>query len=255
MPERTDFAAGTPCWVDLGTTDAEAAGTFYATIFGWTAEPVPGPDAGGYTMLSLDGRLVGALAPTAGADRPSAWQTYVRVDDADKTVEVATAAGGSVLLEPMDIVGAGRMAVLADPAGATIAVWQPAEHRGFAVTDDPGTYSWTELSTRDTEGAIAFYGEVFGWGHETSDALGMPYTEFFDLAGASFVHLAAGTCAAVGAAMLGARTGKYNRDRSANMIPGHNVPLAAAGALLMLAAWVPYLLGSAIVQTAGGHAL
>jgi Amt family ammonium transporter len=71
---------------------------------------------------------------------------------------------------------------------------------------------------------------------------------FFDVAGASVVHLSAGVCAAVGAAMLGARTGKYNRDGSANMIPGHNVPLAASGALVMFAAWFPYVIGSAVVQ-------
>ena len=78
---------------------------------------------------------------------------------------------------------------------------------------------------------------------------------FFDVAGASFVHLAAGVCAAVGAVMVGARTGKYNRDRSANMIPGHNVPLAAAGALVVTAAWFPYLIGSAVAQGVVGNTL
>ena len=178
MPERSEYVPGTPCWVDLGTTDAEAAATFYATIFGWTAEPVPDPDAGGYTMLFLDGRNVAALAPTATADRPPHWQTYVRVEDADKTAEIATAAGATLLLPPTEVFGAGRMTVLADPAGATIAAWQPGEHKGADVTDDPNTFTWTELSTSDPDGAIAFYGEVFGWGHETSDALGAPYTEF-----------------------------------------------------------------------------
>src|SRR4051812_13355842 len=78
---------------------------------------------------------------------------------------------------------------------------------------------------------------------------------FFDVAGASVVHLSAGVCAAVGAVMLGARTGKYNRDGSANMIPGHNVPLAASGALLMLAAWFPYVIGSAVAQGLMGNTL
>jgi predicted enzyme related to lactoylglutathione lyase len=178
MPERSEFVQGTPCWADLATTDAEAAATFYATIFGWTAEPVPDPAAGGYTMLYLDGRNVAALAPTAGADRPPAWQTYVRVDDADKTAELVTTAGGTVLMPPMDVFGSGRMAVFADPTGAAVAVWQPAEHTGFAVTDEPNTYTWTELATRDPEGAIAFYADVFGWGHETSESMGMAYTEF-----------------------------------------------------------------------------
>jgi Amt family ammonium transporter len=71
---------------------------------------------------------------------------------------------------------------------------------------------------------------------------------FFDVAGASVIHLSAGVCAAVGAVMLGARTGKYNRDGSANMIPGHNIPLAAAGALVVFAAWFPYVIGSAVAR-------
>lgn len=71
---------------------------------------------------------------------------------------------------------------------------------------------------------------------------------FVDVAGASAVHLAAGACAAVGAALVGPRNGKYNRDGSANMIPGHNIPLAAAGAMAVVVAWVPYVIGSAMVH-------
>jgi Amt family ammonium transporter len=71
---------------------------------------------------------------------------------------------------------------------------------------------------------------------------------FHDVAGASVVHVSAGACAAVGAIMVGARTGKYNRDGSANMIPGHNVPLATAGALTMFVAWFPYVIGCAVAQ-------
>lgn len=69
-----------------------------------------------------------------------------------------------------------------------------------------------------------------------------------DVAGASAVHLSAGVCAAVGAALVGPRAGKYNRDGSANMIPGHNLPLAAAGVLVMLVAWVPYVAGSSMAH-------
>ena len=178
MPEKTDFAPGTPSWVDLATTDADAAGTFYSTLFGWRAEPVPDPDAGGYTMFTLNGRMIGAMAPMAGPDHPPAWTTYVTTDDADKTVEIAESAGAKVLQAPMDVMGAGRMAIFADPTGAVIALWQPGEHKGAQLVDDPGTFTWTELTTRDTAAAEQFYTTVFGWTAETSAGGGMPYTEF-----------------------------------------------------------------------------
>jgi predicted enzyme related to lactoylglutathione lyase len=178
MPEKTEYAPGTPTWVDLATTDADAAGTFYSTLFGWRAEPVPGPDAGGYTMFTLNGRLVAAMAPMAGPDHPPAWTTYISTDDADKTVEIAEAAGAKVLQPPMDVMGAGRMAIFADPTGAVIALWQPGEHRGAQLVDEPGTFTWTELSTRDTAAAETFYTTTFGWTAESSDAGGMAYTEY-----------------------------------------------------------------------------
>lgn len=179
MAERTEFAHGEFAWADLMTDDPAAATTFYATIFGWTAEPVEMPDAGGYTMLTMNGLHVAALSPKQPGDPgPSRWQVYVNVDDADKTVEQAQAAGGSALFPAMDVFTSGRMAVLADPTGAVFALWQPKEHRGARLTDEPGALTWVELTTSDTEKSKTFYGEVFGWTEETSDGGGMAYTEF-----------------------------------------------------------------------------
>jgi predicted enzyme related to lactoylglutathione lyase len=178
MPEKTEYAPGTPSWVDLATPDVDRAGTFYATLFGWTAEPVPMPDAGGYVMFTLNGKYVAAMSPIEHGERPPAWTTYVSTDDADKTAELAQTAGGSVLMPPMDVFDSGRMAVLADPTGAAFAVWQPNQHPGAGLVDDPGTFTWTELSSRDTAAAARFYPEVFGWTAETSDGGGMQYTEF-----------------------------------------------------------------------------
>jgi predicted enzyme related to lactoylglutathione lyase len=157
MPEKTEYAPGTPSWVDLATPDVDKAGTFYATLFGWTAEPVPMPDAGGYVMFTLNGKYVAAMAPIEHGERPPAWTTYVSTDDADKTAELAQTAG---------------------PTGAAFAVWQPNQHPGAGLVDDPGTFTWAELSSRDTAAATRFYPEVFGWTAETSDGGGMQYTEF-----------------------------------------------------------------------------
>lgn len=178
MPEKTEHAPGTPSWVDLSTSDTDAAGTFYATLFGWVAEPVPDPAAGGYTMFTLNGRNVGAMAPSQDPSRPPAWTTYVCTDDVDKSLERAENAGGSVVMPGLDVMGAGRMGVLADPAGAVIALWQPGEHKGADVVDEPTAFTWTELSSTDPERAKAFYPEVFGWTSETSDMGEMAYTEF-----------------------------------------------------------------------------
>lgn len=179
MPDRDGFAPGEFSWTDLMTDDPDAAATFYSTLFGWVAEPVPMPDAGGYTMLTLNGRYVGALSPKQQGDPgPSRWTMYVNVDDADKTAELVTAAGGTVLAPVMDVFTAGRMAVFMDPTGAAFAVWQPKDHKGAQVTDVPGALTWIELTTDDTGKAKAFYGEVFGWTGDTHEGGGMAYTEF-----------------------------------------------------------------------------
>lgn len=179
MPERSEYAAGEPSWADLTTTDVDAAATFYGTIFGWAAEPVPMPDAGGYTMLLLDGKYIGALSPKMPEDpSPPHWSVYVNVEDVDKTTELVQSAGGTVLVPRIDVFTSGSMAIFADPSGAAFAVWQPQEHKGASVIDENGALTWFELTTTDTEKAKAFYADVFGWGEQTSDGGGMAYTEF-----------------------------------------------------------------------------
>lgn len=178
MPEKTEYAPGTPSWADLAADDVAAAATFYGTLFGWTAEAVPDPDAGGYTMFAHDGRTVAAVGPKQQPQQPSAWSVYVSTDDVDKTCEIAQSAGGTVAVPPMDVFDAGRMAILVDPTGAFLSLWQPGTMKGADKVDEPVSLSWIELTTRDTKAARAFYGEVFGWGAETSDGAGMTYTEF-----------------------------------------------------------------------------
>jgi predicted enzyme related to lactoylglutathione lyase len=177
MSDTTEYTPGTPSWVDLGTPDIPAASTFYGTVFGWRAEPIDDPNAGGYTMLTLDGRTVAALGPQQNPGAPY-WTTYVSVEDADKTTEIAQNAGGSVLAPVMDVFDAGRMAVLADPTGAAFAIWQPGTMKGADVTGVPGSYCWTELTSRDPETATRFYGEVFGWDAHSGEMAEMAYTEF-----------------------------------------------------------------------------
>ncbi|MCA1847320.1 MAG: VOC family protein, partial [Actinobacteria bacterium] len=173
----TEYAPGTPSWVDLGTPDLEGAKAFYGALFGWQAED-QGPDTGGYCMWKLRGRNVGGLMPLMGEGQPPAWSTYVNVDDADGAAKLAKDNGGMVFVEPMDVMDAGRMAVFADPAGAVIGVWQPGRHIGADLANEPGAFCWNELNTRDPEKVTPFYETVFGWNANPLDMEGMRYTEW-----------------------------------------------------------------------------
>lgn len=171
-----EFAPGTPSFADLGTPDIPGAIAFYGSLFGWTAED-QGPDAQGYHLFRLSDRVVAGLGPQMNTDAPPYWSTYITVADADAAASAITAAGGTVVVPPMDVLDAGRMAVAIDPVGAAFQIWQPLGSIGSEVVNEPGSLIWNELTTRDTDTATAFYGSVFGWTARQSEGP-MPYTEF-----------------------------------------------------------------------------
>lgn len=177
MSTRTSYAPGTPSWVDLGTTDPDAASAFYSALFGWDIQEGP-PETGGYRMCLLHGAPVAGLMSVMSEDQPPAWMTYVSTDDADATAAKVAEAGGSVVAEPMDVLTFGRMAVFADDAGAQFAAWQPRDHIGAGVVNETGALVWNELNVRDAEAAMAFYGAVFGWRGEPVPDSPMPYTQW-----------------------------------------------------------------------------
>ena len=175
MPTIDAHDPGTICWIDLSSTDAAGAAEFYCDLFGWTAaEPIE--NAGGYRMLLHEGRNVAGLAPVWGDTDRSSWSTYVASADADATCTAAVRNGGEVVMDAMDVLDAGRMAVLRDPDGAQVSVWQAGLHQGCEVQGEPGAPIWSELVTRDAAGARLFYGEVFGWLAEEQEFGGVPYT-------------------------------------------------------------------------------
>ena len=169
MPEVTSHAPGTFCWVDLSTTDAEASKSFYSQILGWKAIDNPVGNGMVYSMMQKDGKNVCGLYELTPemAGVPPHWSSYVSVSDVDAEVERVTAAGGSVIMPPGDVLDAGRMAFVADPAGAAFALWQAREHIGAELIQEPGSLGWTELNTNDIDAATNFYGAVFGWNHGT----------------------------------------------------------------------------------------
>ena len=174
--EVESYEHGVPSWVDLGTPDAAAAAAFYSALFGWTVQPGP-PEAGGYAIAELRGRPVAGIGPRQNPG-PPVWSTYVNVDDADAVVGKVPGAGGIVIMAPMDVMDVGRMAFFADPLGAVIGVWQPNVHKGAGIVNEPGTLTWNELVTTDTDAAATFYEQVFGWAAMSHGEGAGAYTEF-----------------------------------------------------------------------------
>jgi predicted enzyme related to lactoylglutathione lyase len=176
------YAPGKFCWVDMGTPDAPAAKRFYTGLFGWTAEDMPAGEGMTYTMFQLGGKSVAALyqqdpqQQTAGA--PPNWLSYISVESADRSAERTRALGGTVIMEPFDVLDVGRMAVIQDPTGAVVALWEPRRHIGAEVIEEPNTLAWNELATTDTTRAGEFYAALLGWGLERQQYGPIDYTVF-----------------------------------------------------------------------------
>jgi uncharacterized protein len=181
MPTRTSYAPGTPNWVDLQTTDPQAAKEFYASLFGWTYDDQPMPQGGVYSMAMLRGEPVAAIAPQSpelkAAGAPPVWNTYLAVDSVDDAAAMVEKAGGQVAMAPFDVMEAGRMAFVIDPSGAAVALWQANQHIGARLVNEPGTICWNELMTSDPK-AAAFYEEVLGVTTSTVDMGTGEYTLF-----------------------------------------------------------------------------
>jgi uncharacterized protein len=179
MPHVDSHTPGTIGWVDLVTTDLEAATPFYLGLFGWEAYDTPMPDGRGtYRFFRLDGRDAAAAGPISPEQRAqgvgSHWNVWV-AGDADEVTARAAAAGGQVLLEPTSLGPSGRLALVADPGGAAVGVWQAGEHQGAGVVHEPGAMTWWEVNTRAFEECRRFYGQVFGWTAEDLPDPGIRY--------------------------------------------------------------------------------
>ena len=181
MSDRDGFAHGVPCLVTGVFPDPHAAAAFYSDLFGWETEDLmPEDHPGSYIRGRLRGRDAAAIVSEHGAPAPPepVWTTLVWVESADEAAARAAEVGGRVIGEPFDSPGGGRQAVLADPAGAVFSVWEPREHRGAQVVNEPGAWSMSALSTDDPEGARRFYSELFGWGTRSFEMGGGEITMF-----------------------------------------------------------------------------
>ena len=171
MSERESYEPGVPCWVASVQPEPAAVVPFYEGLFGWEARNLmPDDHPGDYFVCTLGGREVAAIVSTHGGAPPppaAVWTTHVAVESADDTGARAVEAGGSVLGEPFDSPGGGRMAVIADPAGAVFAGWEPQDRHGAQLVNDWSAWSMSLLMSPDTDRARRFYGDVFGWETES----------------------------------------------------------------------------------------
>jgi predicted enzyme related to lactoylglutathione lyase len=180
MAEAKTAVAHKPVWLDLSSSDAAASRDFYSKLFEWKVEVNPDPQYGGYALAKVGGKDVAGIGPKMSPEAPNAWLVYIGSADAADTAKKAKAAGGNVLAEPMAVGPQGTMAVIQDPSGAVIGVWQPGVMTGSPVIGQANAFGWAELNARGIERAKPFYNKLFGWGEKNTE-MGegqAPYTEF-----------------------------------------------------------------------------
>jgi predicted enzyme related to lactoylglutathione lyase len=168
--ERTEYRPGTFSWADLTTPDPDGSKRFYGELFGWSYEDLPMEGGPTYTRASLDGASVSALIEQPEQDRaagiPPHWNNYVTVDDLEAHTARAGELGGTVIVPSFDVMTAGRLAVIQDPTGAYLSMWEPRDDIGATRVNEPGCLTWNDLMSTDPAAAREFFGGLFGWRYE-----------------------------------------------------------------------------------------
>lgn len=183
MAEKTEHTPGTFCWFDAGVPDVGVAKRFYTEVLGWSYADRPMGPGEMYSMAQVRGRDVAAIFPQRpemkAAGAPPFWQSYISVTNVDETAAKVEKLGGKLMMPTMDVFDAGRMALIQDPTGAMVALWQPKKNIGAGLVGDPGSFCWAELMTTDTDRAAAFYTSLLGWTCKDSGMPGMQYNLFY----------------------------------------------------------------------------
>jgi predicted enzyme related to lactoylglutathione lyase len=177
MPDSAVVTAAKPVWVDISSKDPKGTQKFYADLFGWDIQDL-GPDAGGYVFFMKNGKMVAGSGPIQMDQQPTVWSIFIGTGDIDATADKVKKAGGTVIVEPMDVMGVGKMAVFQDPTGAYISSWQAITGGTMEVEGEPNTFGWAEITCRGIDKAKAFYNSVFGWGVKESPAGEFTYNEW-----------------------------------------------------------------------------
>jgi len=184
MSTRIKAPHGSPCWVDLWTSDVDGSRAFYSELFSWEALE-PSPEFGGYFMFTRDGvPIAGGSGDMGDLKANNTWKIYLDTPDIAETARATVEHGGQIQAPVMPVADLGSQFVFNDPSGATLGAWQAGTFPGFTVLDEPGAPSWFELYTRDFAGAVAFYSKVFQWEiHAMSDTDEFRYSTMMNPSG------------------------------------------------------------------------
>ncbi len=173
MGVREIYEAGVFNWVELVTTEAEVAKQFYQQLFNWNFQDLPVEEGRPYSMAFKNDRSVAAVFQMSDDMKdqhiPPHWQSYINVLDLEEAVQKWQTHGGIVLAPPFEVMDAGRMAVVKDPVGAALTLWQAKTHVGAGLVNEVNTFCWAELQTRDPEAAKLFYQAVLDWEYEVEE--------------------------------------------------------------------------------------
>jgi uncharacterized protein len=177
MPLRDVTPTGAPSWIELFTSDPDRARSFYCDLFGWQIID-PGPDYGGYVNFTLgDTMVAGSMVNNSEGNAPDGWSLYLDVPNIAAAAHAVESNGGHVMMAPMPVMDLGHMAVVGDPGGGAIGMWQAGTHKGFGVVGEHGAPAWFELHTRAYDTSLPFYRNVFAWDtHVMSDTPEFRYT-------------------------------------------------------------------------------
>jgi predicted enzyme related to lactoylglutathione lyase len=179
MAEAKTAVAHKPVWTDLSTSDVQGAGKFYSAVFGWKVEVNPDPQYGGYALAKAGGKDVAGIGPKQMDEAPTAWTVYIGTSNAAETAKKAEAAGAKIIAPVMEVGDQGHMAIIQDPSGAYLGLWQAGKMQGSQSTGS-NAMGWAELNARGFDKAEPFYKNLFGWGEKKTPAVGEnpEYTEF-----------------------------------------------------------------------------
>ncbi len=167
MTIKTSYSHGQFCWVDLASHGTSSARQFYAAVFGWTTEVIDTGSGPRYAHFLSEGHTVTGLGELNQEMRdqgvPPIWNTYIAVDDIEAVLAEVPRLGGTVTVPAMRARDAGSLAFILDPSGGHVGLWQADEHLGSSKVNEPNSFCWNELATRDLKAAMDFYGALLGW--------------------------------------------------------------------------------------------
>ncbi|SDL40951.1 VOC family protein [Tessaracoccus oleiagri] len=158
--------SGNPNWIDYSTTEMADSKHFYSELFGWEFEDL-GEEMSHYHWIRANGQLLGGamdvtgMKDDSGEQIPSYWQVFLSADDAQAVFDKAVAAGARPLYEPTGTGDIGKYAIVLDPTGAPVGIWEPGSTKSDEFTGAVGTPAWFELMTQDYDAAVKFYSEAF----------------------------------------------------------------------------------------------